>query len=497
MSLNAKDKIVMRKRCNGGREGFEVFQRAVSTWAASRNPHLIRIMEGSAPFEGMSYKDTLGPVPKFEDILKKYPTGGGTSGPRGSESRIVKIERSETDEIENSKDQKTADVTPKPVKQKGSQDSAKDKEELQVYFDHWCRQLMSVIHVNITENVTQKIIERKVNVGDGQSAWNVIVLNALGTEHSHHLDVFFELLDLKCKNLKHVSKHNVKFNSMLDSIRTSLRMDKDEPIKDLPQSLKVGIYLKSLNNEFAWFRRNEVSQRSMDLQKTQERAATYAATEASVTATRKTQALIGFGDTDDPKKPTGKFKNMKCDNCGRKGHLSHKCFKNCKVCGKKDCHARKHKKKDGTSKKDISSLVAKTVDAAIKKLDVGLSAELKGTAMSLAAKVDARPKMDSGVNIGGCFPSSDAHKFRNKRQDDDESYVHTAAHTKHKVTQYGDIGPHKNVAIVGDGFKERLIGMHCDVEANGPILVTKNAMWRVKGKMPLGLIKEKVAVQEN
>ena len=63
MSLNAKDKIVMRKRCNGGREGFEVFQRAVSTWAASRNPHLIRIMEGSAPFEGMSYKDTLGLVP--------------------------------------------------------------------------------------------------------------------------------------------------------------------------------------------------------------------------------------------------------------------------------------------------------------------------------------------------------------------------------------------------------------------------------------------------
>ena len=306
MSLNAKDKIVMRKRYNGGREGFEVFQRAVSTWAASRNPHLIRIMEGSAPFEGMSYKDTLGPVPKFEDILKKHPTGGGTSGPRGSESRIVKIERSETDEKENSEDQKTVEVTPKPAKQKDSQDSAKDKGELQVYFDHWCRQLMSVIHVNINENVTQKIIERKVNVGDGQSAWNVIVLNALGTEHSHHLDVFFKLLDLKCKNLKHVSKHNVKFNSMLDSIRTSLRMDKDEPIKNLPQSLKVGIYLKSLNNEFAWFRRNEVSKRSMDLQKTQERAATHAATEASVTSTRKIPALIGIGDTEDPKKPTGK-----------------------------------------------------------------------------------------------------------------------------------------------------------------------------------------------
>ena len=71
MSLNAKDKIVMRKRYNGGREGFEVFQRAVSTWAASRNPHLIRIMEGSAPFEGMSCKDTLGLVPKFEDIPKR------------------------------------------------------------------------------------------------------------------------------------------------------------------------------------------------------------------------------------------------------------------------------------------------------------------------------------------------------------------------------------------------------------------------------------------
>ena len=220
----------------------------------------------------------------------------------------------------------------------------------------------------------------------------------------------------------------------------------------------------------ASYRKNQVSQRSKDLQKTQERAATYTATESAMTATRKTQALIGFGDTDDPKKPTGKFKNMKCDNCGRKGHLSHKCFKNCKVCGKKDCHARKHKKKDGTSKKDISSLVAKTVDAAVKKLDVGLSAELKGSAMSLAAKVDARPKMDSGVNIGGCFPSSDAHKFRNKRQDDDESHVHTAAHTKHKVTQYGDIGPHKNVAIVGDGFKERLIGMNCDVDTSRAIM---------------------------
>ena len=80
--------------------------------------------------------------------------------------------------------------------------------------------------------------------------------------------------------------------------------------------------------------------------------------------------------------------------------------------------------------------------------------------MSLSAKVDIRPKMDSGVNVGGCFPSSDAHKFKNKRQDDEESCVHTAAHTKHKVTQCGDIGQHKNVAIVGDGFKERLIGMH-------------------------------------
>ena len=145
MSLNSKNKSnnILSQKYDGSREGFEVFNCAVSTWAAATNPHIIRVMQGSAPFVGMSYKDTLGRVPKFEEILEKFPvTGGVNSGVSGVKSRVVKLEKVEGGEDENS-DMKTKEAAEEFDLSKVKKE---DKMMLQIYFDHWCRKLKAVIH---------------------------------------------------------------------------------------------------------------------------------------------------------------------------------------------------------------------------------------------------------------------------------------------------------------------------------------------------------------
>ena len=490
MSLNSKTNCsILPERYNGSREGFEVFHCAISTWATARNPHVIRIMNGSAPFEGMSYADTLGEVPTFNQILKEFPVDGGVSvSVTGERSRVVKLEKKEGDD-ESSKEfeVKVEEQDESKLRRSG------DRRKLQIYFDHWRRILKALIHANVTTAVTQKIIEKKVNVGDGQSAWNVIVLNALGTQHSHHLDVFFELLDLKCKGLKKINEFNQKFNSMLDSIRTSLAMDQREKVKDLPQSLKVGVYLKGLGDDFSWFRRSEVSKRTIDLEEVQERANTFAATERSSirqSVQQGAEALVAASD-------------KMCDNCGKQGHLSHRCFKHCKVCGKKDCHARKHKSSENEAHeeknpeekksegKDIKAMIAAAVESAMMKHMagdiVGLSAEAvtdDNVTGALTSTTITGPKMDSGVNVSGCFPMADAHLFENRRTVKERKFIRTAAHELCSVKEIGDMGPHKNVALVGDGFQERLIGMQHNVAMHGPLLVTKDEMRRVIKNIP-------------
>ena len=110
-------------------------------------------MNGSAPFEGMSYADTLGEVPTFNKILKDFPVDGGASvSVTGEKSRVIKLEKGEN---ENSEDFEVKHI---PELKREENKRSGDRKQLQVYFDHWCRVLKALIHANVTTSVTQKII---------------------------------------------------------------------------------------------------------------------------------------------------------------------------------------------------------------------------------------------------------------------------------------------------------------------------------------------------
>ena len=87
------------------------------------------------------------------------------------------------------------------------------------------------------------------------------------------------------------------------------------------------------------------------------------------------------------------------------------------------------------------------------------------------------PIWDSGADKN-YFPEKDLENSKNTERVR-ESVV-TAAGSSHKITKKGDIGDHKEIRFVGDGFTSRLLSVSAFTEKQGPLLFTDSYVYQLK-----------------